>query len=187
MYWRTSALFGSVRMRTKSSRPSASSSTRIGNRPCSSGIRSDGFDTWNAPAAMNRMWSVRTMPYLVFTVVPSTIGRMSRCTPSRLTSGPCPLSRPATLSISSMKMIPDSCARSTAARATLSMSISFCASSCSSASRASGTGRRRFFVRPWKRPGNMSFTLMSTSSTDDPAMISNDGNDRSRTSISTCF
>jgi hypothetical protein len=33
----------------------------------------------------------------------------------------------------------------------------------------------------------MSFTLMSTSSTDDPAMISNEGNVFSRTSISTCF
>ena len=30
-------------------------STRIGKRPCSSGIRSDGFDRWNAPDAMNRM------------------------------------------------------------------------------------------------------------------------------------
>ena len=29
------------------------SSTRIGNRPCNSGMRSLGFDTWNAPAAMN--------------------------------------------------------------------------------------------------------------------------------------
>src|ERR1700682_4577308 len=28
------------------------------------------------------------MPYFVLTVVPSTIGRMSRCTPSRVTSGP---------------------------------------------------------------------------------------------------
>ena len=37
------------------------------------------------------------MPYLVLTVVPSTIGRMSRCTPSRLTSGPWPPSRPGDL------------------------------------------------------------------------------------------
>ena len=54
--------FGSVRMRTKSSTVSDCSSTRIGKRPCSSGIRSLGLETWNAPAAMNRMWSVRTMP-----------------------------------------------------------------------------------------------------------------------------
>ena len=27
-------------------------STRIGNRPCNSGIKSDGFERWNAPAAM---------------------------------------------------------------------------------------------------------------------------------------
>ena len=34
------------------------------------------------------MWSVRTAPYLVLTVEPSTIGSRSRCTPSRETSGP---------------------------------------------------------------------------------------------------
>ena len=45
VYCLISALRGSVRMRTNSSLPSASSSTRIGKRPCSSGIRSDGFDT----------------------------------------------------------------------------------------------------------------------------------------------
>ena len=54
------------------------------------------------------------MPYFVLTVVPSTIGRMSRCTPSRLTSGPWPPSRPAILSISSMKMMPACSTRSTA-------------------------------------------------------------------------
>ncbi len=43
---------------------------------------------WKAPEAMNKMWSVRTMPYLVVTVVPSTMGKRSRCTPSRETSGP---------------------------------------------------------------------------------------------------
>ena len=31
---------------------SESSSTRIGSRPCSSGIRSEGFDRLNAPEAM---------------------------------------------------------------------------------------------------------------------------------------
>ena len=34
----------SVRMRRKSSRVSAESSTRIGKRPCSSGKRSEGFE-----------------------------------------------------------------------------------------------------------------------------------------------
>ena len=62
---RVSEASGSVRMRTKSSTLSASSSTRIGRRPCSSGIRSDGFDMWKAPDAMNSTWSVFTMPYLV--------------------------------------------------------------------------------------------------------------------------
>ena len=61
-YWRVSDTWGSVRMRSKSAGVSASSSTRIGRRPCSSGMRSAGRDMWNAPEAMNRMWSVRTMP-----------------------------------------------------------------------------------------------------------------------------
>ena len=58
---------------------------------------------------MKSTWSVRTGPYLVETVVPSTMGRMSRCTPSRDTSGPWPPSRPAILSISSMKRMPEVC------------------------------------------------------------------------------
>jgi glutaryl-CoA dehydrogenase len=47
---------------TKSASVSDFSSTRMGNLPCSSGIRSLGLDTWIAPAAMNRMWSVRSIP-----------------------------------------------------------------------------------------------------------------------------
>ena len=81
----------------------------MGKRPWSSGIRSAGFATWKAPAAMKRTWSVRTTPYLVVTAVPSTMGRRSRWTPSRETSGPCPRSRPAILSISSRKTMPESC------------------------------------------------------------------------------
>ena len=38
------------------------SSTRIGKRPWSSGMRSLGLVMWKAPAAMKRMWSVRTRP-----------------------------------------------------------------------------------------------------------------------------
>jgi hypothetical protein len=41
-----------------------------------------------APEAMNRMWSVLIMPYLVFTVQPSISGSRSRCTPSRDASAP---------------------------------------------------------------------------------------------------
>ena len=78
-----------VRICSKSDTDSDVSSTRIGKRPCSSGMRSEGFDRWNAPDAMNRMWSVLTMPYFVDTVVPSTSGRRSRCTPWRETSAPC--------------------------------------------------------------------------------------------------
>ena len=106
-------------------------------------MRSEGLLTWKAPAAMKRTWSVRTGPYLVETVVPSTMGRMSRCTPSRETSGPWPPSRPATLSISSRKTIPEDCARSTASRATLSWSTRRASSSWRRTSRASGTGRAR--------------------------------------------
>ena len=51
---------GSVRIRMKSASVRGLSSTRIGNLPCNSGMRSLGLDTWNAPAAMKRMWSVRT-------------------------------------------------------------------------------------------------------------------------------
>src|SRR3546814_7934420 len=44
-------------MRTKSWAVSESSSTRMGKRPCNSGIRSDGRDRWKAPEAMNKMRS----------------------------------------------------------------------------------------------------------------------------------
>jgi hypothetical protein len=118
-----------LRIRMKSPSVSDFSSTRMGKRPCSSGIMSLGLETWKAPAAMNRMWSVRTKPCRVLTVVPSTMGRMSRCTPSRLTSGPWPDSRPAILSISSRKMMPLRSTRSKAMRVTCSMSMSFCSSS----------------------------------------------------------
>ena len=53
---------GSVRMRTRSSSLSGFSSTRMGNRPWNSGMRSLGRAAVNAPAAMNRTWSVRTGP-----------------------------------------------------------------------------------------------------------------------------
>src|SRR5947208_1368861 len=86
-YCRTSAFRGSVRMRTKSSRVKGSSSTRIGNRPWSSGIRSDGLATWKAPAAMKRTWSVRTTPYLVVTAEPSGGQLRAELLESRLAGG----------------------------------------------------------------------------------------------------
>ncbi len=111
------AFSGSFKMRMKSLSFRGSTSTRIGNLPCNSGIISDGFETWKAPAAIKSMWSVRTMPYRVLTDVPSMIGRRSRWTPSRLTSGPCPLSLPAILSSSSRKTIPDCSTRTMASLA----------------------------------------------------------------------
>ncbi len=83
-----SALSGSVSMRMKSCFVSELSSTRMGNLPCSSGMRSFTDATWNAPAAMNRMWSVFTAPCLVVTVDPSTMGSRSLWTPWREISGP---------------------------------------------------------------------------------------------------
>ncbi len=78
---------------------------------------------------------------------------MSRCTPSREMSGPWPPSRPAILSISSRKMMPDFSTRSTATRFTWSMSISRCSSSCTRYSKASLTFIFRFLVRWPNKPG----------------------------------
>src|SRR5213596_2559450 len=97
---------------------------------------------WKAPEAMKRTWSVRTGPCLVLTVEPSTIGSRSRCTPSRDTSGPCMPSRPAILSISSMKTMPDCSTRRMASLVAASMSMRRVASSCASVSSASGTRMR---------------------------------------------
>ena len=141
------AFSGSVMMRTKSASVSGFSSTRIGKRPCSSGIRSLGLLTWNAPAAMKSTWSVFTRPYFVCTLDPSTMGRRSRCTPSRDTSGP-PISllAPAILSISSRKMMPSFSTRSSASATTSSWLMSLSYSSSSRMRRASATVTvRRFF------------------------------------------
>ena len=43
LYWRIKAFSGSRRMRSRSSACSACSSTRMGRRPCSSGIKSAGL------------------------------------------------------------------------------------------------------------------------------------------------
>ena len=75
---------------------------------------SEGLLKWKAPAAMNRIWSVRTMPYLVLTAEPSTMGSRSRCTPSREMSDVRFWEELAILSISSMKMMPICSTRSRA-------------------------------------------------------------------------
>ena len=75
-------------MRSTSSFDKSCNSTRIGNLPCSSGIKSLGLATWNAPEAINKIWSVLITPYFVFTWLPSTIGKISLCTPSLETSPP---------------------------------------------------------------------------------------------------
>src|SRR5712692_4341833 len=113
------------------------------------------------------------------------IGRMSRWTPSRETSGPWPDSRPATLSISSMKMMPICSARSTATRVTWSMSRSLFSSSWIKYSKASATLILRFFFCWPNMPESMFLILTSISSTPWLEMISNGGMARSRTSRST--
>mmetsp|Transcript_53289 Transcript_53289/g.125095 ORF Transcript_53289/g.125095 Transcript_53289/m.125095 type:complete len:346 (-) Transcript_53289:2169-3206(-) len=136
------------RMASKSATDKESSSTRIGSRPCSSGIRSLGLLRWKAPLAMKRMWSVFTRPYLVDTVVPSTSGSRSRCTPWRDTSAPPCSWRDATLSISSMKTMPISWACCNAAERISSSLTSLAASSSTSSFIASPILSLRVFFWP---------------------------------------
>ena len=105
---------------------SGSSSTRIGKRPCSSGIRSLGLATWNAPAAMNSTWSVLHR---------AVLGRHRRALDDRQQVALHALARDvgavraracvAILSISSMKTMPAFSARRTASRVAAS-----CRSAC---------------------------------------------------------
>ena len=126
------------------------------------------------------------MPYLVVTVEPSTMGRRSRCTPSRDTSGPWAPSRPATLSSSSRKMMPESSTRRMAWLTASSTSTSFCASSWARRRRASPTLSRRRRVFPGMRLASMSLMLMPTSSMPCPEKTSNMGPAWAWTSISIC-
>ncbi len=147
----------------------------MGNLPWNSGMRSEGLATWNAPEAIKSMWSVLTMPYFVFTVEPSTMGRRSLWTPSLETSGLVPDCRPAILSISSMKTMPDCSTLSTASLWTFSMSMRRWVSSWMSISYASGTRTFRFLVFLGKMLENMSLRFMSISSTPWEESISMDG------------
>ena len=162
-----------MRMRSKSPGVSDCSSTRIGKRPCSSGIRSDGLVRWKAPDAMKRIWSVLTMPNLVFTVQPSISGSRSRCTPSRDTSAPPPLSpRLLTLSISSIKTIPF-CSTASMARPLSSSSLTILAASSSRTSlSASFTLRVRDFFLSLPRFENMFCSWLVISSIPGGVMIS---------------
>ena len=105
------------------SRPSSGPAARRGSGtgPAARASGRSACSLWNAPAAMNRMWSVFTGPYLVMTVLPSTIGSRSRCTPCRRHVRAVPLAArlPATLSISSRKTMPDCSTRSIAVRVDL--------------------------------------------------------------------
>ena len=135
-------------------------------------MRSEGFDRWNAPDAMKRMWSVFTMPYLVATVVPSTIGRRSRCTPWRETSAPCVSERDAILSISSRNTMPFCSAAASAFALTSSSLRRRAASSSVSCFIASATVILRSFLRPPPICWNMPWIWVVSSSMPGGAMIS---------------
>ena len=141
-----SEALGSVRILSRSPTSSAFSSTLIGSRPCSSGIRSDGLDKWKAPDAIKRIWSVLIMPNFVETVQPSINGRRSRCTPSLETSAPLVSPRLQTLSISSRNTIPFCSAASTAILLISSSLTSLAASSSLRCLRASATVTFLFVV-----------------------------------------
>jgi hypothetical protein len=109
VYWLTRLFCGSVRMRTKSFSSRLSSSTRMGKRPCSSGMRSLGLATWKAPAAMEDVIG----PHQAVPghhVEPSMMGRRSRWTPPQ-TSGPCPRSSRRSVQLVE-KMMPEFSTRS---------------------------------------------------------------------------
>ena len=94
------------------------------------------------------MWSVLTGPYFVITVLPSTIGRISLCTPCLETS-PLPLpSLSVILSISSIKIIPLFSTFSTTSWARASKSIFFSTSSSKNKFRAFRTVVVIFFNFP---------------------------------------
>ncbi|MNN46121.1 hypothetical protein D3C81_1604890 [compost metagenome] len=101
------------------------------------------------------MWSVLIIPYLVFTVVPSTSGSRSRCTPWRDTSPPPTSLRLAILSISSRNTMPFC--------STLAMALCFSSSSLTSLAASSSISSlnasltfilRRCFL-PWPSPANI--------------------------------
>ncbi len=169
-------------MRTKSCSVSAFSSTRIGSRPWSSGSRSAGFAMWNAPLAMNRIWSVFSGPYLVATVVPSISGRRSRWTPSRLTEPP-RTSLTAILSISSRKTMPLASASASATRLMSSGSTRLSASSSVSRANASGTFSLRRLRGAW--PESLPIIDFRSNTCAPIPGISNGSAGASSTSIST--
>ena len=138
---------------------------------------------WNAPEAMNRIWSVLSGPYLVATVVPSISGSRSRWTPSRLTDPP-RTSLTAILSISSRKTMPLASASASATRLTSSGSMRLSASSSVSRAKASGTLSLRRLRAAAGRAPCPSSTSRSNTCAPMPGM-SNGIAGASSTSIST--
>ena len=112
------------------------------------------------------------MPYRVFTVLPSTSGRRSRCTPSRETSDPWYSLRRATLSSSSMKTMAFSSVSRSARALSSSSSTSFAASSSARSRIASFTGTDRVRARPDPRFWNSPWSWLVISSMPGGAMIS---------------
>ena len=112
------------------------------------------------------------MPYLVLTVLPSTSGSRSRCTPSRETSAPAVSCRRAILSISSRNTMPFCSALRSAWTLSSSSLTSFAASSSVSSLNASRTLSRRERVRLPPRFENMPCSCWDSSSMPGGAMIS---------------
>ena len=115
---------------------------------------------------------MRTAPYFVETVLPSTSGSRSRWTPSRETSAPIRSLRRETLSISSRNTIPFCSTSSTARDLRSSSLMSFPASSSVSSLNASRIRSRRVRVRPPPRFWNMLWSWLVISSIPGGAMIS---------------
>ena len=55
LYCSVKDAWGSTKILSKSSAVNACSSTRIGNLPCNSGIKSEGLDEANAPEVINKI------------------------------------------------------------------------------------------------------------------------------------
>jgi hypothetical protein len=128
-----------------------------------------------------------TIPYFVLTVVPSTIGRMSRWTPSRLTSGPCPLHAPPPCRSrrEDDARLLDAIDRGARHAVHVHELLFFFL-----AQRVEGLGHRDAALaraaleQARQHVLDVDVHLLRPTT---PAMISNDGNERSRTSISICL
>ncbi len=109
---------------------------------------------------------------MVLTVVPSTSGSRSRCTPCRETSAPAASERAAILSISSRKTMPLFSTLASARVFSSSSLTSFAASSSTSSLKASRTRSLRVRRRPWPALANIDWICCVSSSIPGGAITS---------------